>query len=109
MKALKGLVIGMGILILLGLGVVVAALVGAVDDARETPAKRTVSLDLPPGCALAGMRTVDDHLALRVTGPDGAACPALLLFDPAAGEVRTVVHTAAGARAAGAGDGGGGS
>jgi hypothetical protein len=100
MKALKGLVIGMGILILLGLGVVVAALVGEVNDAADAPAKRTVSLDLPPDCRVAGMRAVDDHLALRVTGPDGAACPALLVFDPASGAVRTVVHTATGARAA---------
>ncbi len=101
MKALKGLVIGMGILILLGLGIVVAALVGEVNNAADSPAKRTVSLDLPTGCRVAGMRAVDDHLALRVTGPDGAACPALLLFDPAAGEVRTTVHAATGARADG--------
>ena len=100
MKALKGVVIGMGILILLGLGVVVAAIVGEVNGSRESPEKRTVSLDLPAGCRIAGMRAVDDRLALRVTGPDGAACPALLVFDPASGKVDTVVHGATGARAA---------
>lgn len=99
MKALKSLVIGMGILILLGLGVVVAALISGVNDTSDSTERRTVTLDVPAACRVARMTAVDGRLALRLTGPEGAACPALVLLDADTGAVHTTIRTAPGARA----------
>lgn len=91
MKALKGVVIGMGVLILLGLGVVVAAIVGQVNDSGET-ARTSVRLDLPPACQIGDIEALDNRLAVRVNGPDGANCPSVLLLDQDTGEVRTTIR-----------------
>jgi hypothetical protein len=105
MKALKGVVIGMGVLILLGLGVVVAAIISRVNEGGETTARSSVNLDLRPACRVADVTAVDSRLAVRVTGPDRAACPAVLLIDPNTGEVRTTIRVGVGAGPASGSDG----
>lgn len=105
MKALKSVVIGMGILILLGLGVVVAAIISRVNDDGETVARSNVRLDLPAACRVGGMTAVDTRLAVRVTGPAGADCPAMVLIDPETGEVRTTIRVGTGSDTAPGADG----
>jgi len=92
MKALKSVVIGMGILILLGLGVVVAAIISRVNDGGETVARASVRLDLPAACQVGRMTAVDNRLAVRVSGPEDADCPAVVLIDPETGAVRTTIR-----------------
>jgi hypothetical protein len=106
MKALKGVVIGMGVLILLGLGVVVAAIISRVNDGGEPRARAEVTLDLPSACGVGGMTAVDGRLAVRVAGPAGADCPAMVLIDPDTGQVRTTIRVGAGPGAASGATGG---
>jgi hypothetical protein len=98
MKALKAVVIGMGLLILLGLALVVAAIVSRVsDDSEESAgegAPREVALGVAPACKVAGLAEAEDLLALRLEGPAEADCPAVLLVDPANGAVQRVLRTA---------------
>jgi hypothetical protein len=96
MKALKALVIGMGVLILVGLAVVVAAIVskfGGGDTPAEVAGPR--HLDLPEGCRIAAMTATEDRLALRVTGPVAADCARILLIDPDTGKVTATLRPGA--------------
>lgn len=90
MKALKGVVIGMGVLILLGLAVVIAAIVSRVNDGGSQTAERveSVALGLAPVCHVVAMSPADGLLALRIEGDESAACPSVILFDPASGAVQ---------------------
>lgn len=119
MKALKALVIGMGLLILLGLAVVIATLASRVKDdsgtaakpeSAETPAETPVAraLNLPAGCRIAAMAPAgEDRLALRIAAKadaapgadsdaegdaDGGTCARVLLIDPESGRVATTLH-----------------
>lgn len=88
MKALKALVIGMAVLIVLGLGVVVAKIIADSSDATGSRADLgTVHLGLPEACRIAGMTGVDDHLVVRPEGPADAGCGELVVVDPEAGAV----------------------
>lgn len=102
MKALKAVVIGMGLLILLGLAVVVATLASRVSDDSERSAgkgeRREVALGVSAACEVAGLAEADDIVALHLDGPAEADCPAVLLLDPGSGEVRRVLRTGRGAR-----------
>jgi len=88
MKALKALVIGMAVLIVLGLGAVIAKIVadsgGATASADDLG---TLHLGLPDACRIAQIATVDDHLVVRADGPAGAGCGELVVVDPEAGAV----------------------
>lgn len=91
MKALKALVIGMGILILLGLAVVIAAIVARVGGDDETadsgPGFGTLHLGLPESCRIADARPADGKLVLRLAGPAKDGCGDLIVVDPAEGAV----------------------
>ncbi len=88
MKALKSLVIGMGVLIVAGLGVIVVTLYNRASGPGETPGDRgvdrgveaaagaplaafgTARLGLPAGSAVLGMNAADGRLLLRARLPN---------------------------------------
>jgi hypothetical protein len=95
---LKGLVIFMGVLIVLGTGVLIYTLAtrGAKMAAGTTPMSPSVSapatggfgravLDVGPGCEIATSHADSGRLILRVDGP--GACRKILVLDPATGAV----------------------
>jgi hypothetical protein len=93
MKALKALVIFMGILLVAGLGVLGWGL--ATRAGRTTPAPHPVATQagapfgdvevaLPAGAKVAQMETVGERVVVRVTAAGGER---LVVFDPAAGRV----------------------
>lgn len=88
MQALKVLVIGMGILIVLGLALVAYGLVGrgSRDDAG-VPGFDTLTLALPPGCGIAGARISDGRLVVRSDGPMERGCQQVFLIDMADGKI----------------------
>ena len=91
MQPLKGVVIGMGILIVIGMGLLVYGLVRQVDGldgASASPASNAetprtafgeIDIPLPAGCRIAEMRPADSHLFLRLEG-DGD-CGRILVID----------------------------
>jgi len=88
MKALKALVIGMAVLIVLGTGAVIAKLVA--ESGRATAAGEpfgTVHLGLPDACRIAGVTAADDRLVVRAEGPAEAGCGELFVVDPGEGAV----------------------
>jgi len=89
MKALKALVIGMGILILLGLAVVIAAIVARMGNSGEgaRAAFGTLHLGLPESCRIAAARPLQDRLVLRLAGPRKDGCGEVIVVDPEAGRV----------------------
>lgn len=99
MHALKALVIGMGLLIIVGMGLVVwgfarqaTQLAEKSEDppASESPYFET-RVNLPAGCELDSVKgDGQGGLLLTLQGRDGSreACRQLLLLDPASGELR---------------------
>ena len=93
MRALKALVIVMGVLIVVGTGVVIVTVARRVSHvAHPAAAPIAATLDLPAGCGVAEMTSVGDRLALRLAG-DGD-CRRIILVDPATGA--TTGHIALG-------------
>lgn len=123
MQALKGLVIGLGLTIVLVMGVLVWGLFKKSEDpdfkmftfsdstAKKAPSATTgapplpqevipswgsVSLNLPAGCGLHDMATGGGRLYVR-TGSDGGAlagCNRVVVIDPATGRILgTVTET----------------
>jgi hypothetical protein len=108
MGALKGLVIGMGVLIVLVMGVIAYGLTRKAADpdftffdfAGKTTAAAPaavaaggpstpfgdVMLPLAPGCRIEDMRPDGGRLFLRV-GPAEGACPQVVVIDLASGKV----------------------
>ncbi len=72
-RLLKAIVIGLGVLLLVGVGVLVYAIIDRVGDrVAQAPAgygDGTVSL--PPGSRVVAMTEEDDHLSLLVEDADG--------------------------------------
>lgn len=107
MKALKGLVIGMGLLIVIGLGLLgygvmrnmgkVPAPVAAKPAAEQaipalpTAGARTyfsAEVSLAPGESLEQMAAVGDRLALRIVkSADQGGEQRIVLIDPASGQI----------------------
>ncbi len=88
MQALKILVIGMGILIVLGLGLVAYELVDRVPKAlKDEQAVGDVELKLPPGCVIAEAEGLDDRLIVRTEGPMERGCQQVILIDMATGKI----------------------
>ena len=100
MQFLKGLVIGMGALIVVGVGLLVYGIYRKATNS-DTPfftmstttttaesAKRfgEVPLALPPGCSLAELRPDGGRLYVR-TGPAGGDCEGILVLDSADGSL----------------------
>lgn len=81
MRVLKGVVIGMGVLILLGLAVVIAAIVSRLGGEHD-PTFGTLHLDLPESCAIAEVTAAAERAVLRLSGPRKDGCGRLLVVDP---------------------------
>jgi hypothetical protein len=84
MRALKALVIGMGVLIVAGIVVLVYAIVdkaGAPETASFAPAE----IVIPKGAAVAETALGDGRIALRLRLADGSG--RLILIDAATGRV----------------------
>ena len=86
MRALKALVIIMGVLIVIATAVVIYAIVRKVGGApHPAAAPVAASVTLPDGCSVAEMVAAGDRLALRLAGEGD--CRQILLVDPASGAV----------------------
>ncbi len=108
MRALKSVVIGMAILIVLGLALLVYGLArpggrplapsdgtlgsSATELAAPLPAFGDLRLPLSPGCSMADMAVSGQRLFVR-SGPDGA-CSRIFVIDSATGTLLGTVGTA---------------
>ena len=85
MQSLKVLVIVLGLVIVAGLGVVIATVIQRMGG--HGPGGRSfdsASLTLPKGCHVIGMAAAGDRLALRLG--DGPDCQIILFVDPQSGQ-----------------------
>lgn len=92
MRALKALVIGMGVLIVIGLTVVVVKMVTILADgptrtADGGPGFGRLALEAPAACRIADAVAGSGTLVVRLDGPAEAGCGALYVVDPEAGRV----------------------
>jgi len=88
MRALRILVIGMGILIVLGLILVAYGLVSRQSaEVRRASGFGEVTLPLPAGCDIAEAHARDDRLIVRVGGPAERGCQEVFVIDMANGKV----------------------
>ena len=93
MRTLKGLVIAMAVFIVIGVAVLVYGLYQTAGKADSTFFSSAVAVKgfgditvpLPAGCAIAGMRPDGDRLFLRI-GPDGP-CSRIIAVDLASGKL----------------------
>ena len=86
MRALKALVIVMGVLIVAGTAVVIVTVAKRVSPSgRPASTPVAASLTLPAGCSVAEMTTIGDRLALRLSGEGD--CRQILLVDPATASI----------------------
>lgn len=93
MRAVKALVIGMGILIIVGLGLVVYGVVRQADNLISRDTFGEVTIPLPAGCTLAEASADDRGLVvLRLQGKADDGCRQVLLFDSRSGEMRGRIH-----------------
>ncbi len=93
--ALKALVGGMGVLIVLGTAVVIAVVAQRIYASPATPsmtaavpANAVPAFELPAGAHIAGIAGAGGSLAVWITGPAGDQ---LLLVNPANRQVSTVI------------------
>jgi hypothetical protein len=95
MPWLKGLVIGLGVLLAAGMGLLVygfAAKLGkppaGESGQAKGPAKAfgAIDLALPAGCAIAGV-TPDGARLYLLVGPAGSSCERVVVLDAARGAV----------------------
>ncbi|MBK1698563.1 hypothetical protein [Rhodovibrio salinarum] len=109
MRALKGLVIGMGVLIAVGLTVVVVTIAMRLtgpESAEETAAPAggsgmtprpasaagtqafgDLNLDMAASCRIVDAVPSGGTLAIRLDGPSQDGCDQLVVVDPVAGQV----------------------
>ncbi len=93
MQALKALVIGMGILIVIGLGFVAYGLVSRASKLAPAEADLgDISLDLPVGCAIAEARAEAGRLIVRAEGPGERGCQQILVIDLESGKILGRIH-----------------
>lgn len=93
MQALKFVVIGMGILIVLGLALVAYGLVTRVskDDAGAQNIG-DLSLNLPAGCTIAQVEASDGRLVVRADGPEERGCQQVFILDLSEGKIVGRIH-----------------
>ena len=82
MQALKIIVVGLGLLILIGVTVVVVTISKRLSGMGGAFAN--AALQLPKGCRVLDMAAAGGRLALRLG--DGSDCQAILFVDPASGQ-----------------------
>jgi len=89
MRALKVLVIVMGVLLATGIVLLVATIAGRIGNkAALEPARRgfgNVTVDVPTGAVIAGRDVVGNRLVLTIALSDGSH--RLLVFDPGSGTI----------------------
>ena len=86
MRALKVLVIVMGVLIFVGFAVLTGELVRRAFVSTDTPdAPLAAGVDLPAGAEIAGITSVGGRLAVAVSLPDGGGF--VYLLNPSTGAV----------------------
>ena len=88
MRALKALVVLMGILIAAGLGLLAYAVIGGIPVDR--PSDRLggfgdTTVVLPTGCVIAEAVVAEGTLVLRADGPVERGCQMVILLDPQTG------------------------
>jgi hypothetical protein len=75
MRALKVLVVVMGVMIIAGVGVLAAVIAGRLSSAPPPPQhpvrEYTAPLEIPHGARIGGMATSADRLVLRLVLPEG--------------------------------------
>jgi hypothetical protein len=98
-RALKVLVVVMGVMIVVGIAVVAVTIVRRVSGTVGAPPPAAVSalpsrivLDQPPGTRIAGMAATSDRLAVRL---EGGGPDRILLLDPRTGGTLTTTITLA--------------
>lgn len=91
MRALKAVVIIMGVLIFVALGAVVWAILNLETPGDSRPVADLVeelSLGLPAGCEIAGMNLDGERLAVRTAGAPGSTdCARIYIIDVTRGAV----------------------
>ena len=92
MRALKALVIFMGIMIAAGLGLLTYAVIGGLPfDRSSGPGDAPpggfgdTAVVLPTGCAIAEAVIAEGTLVLRIDGPAERGCQLVILLDPESG------------------------
>jgi hypothetical protein len=98
MRALKALVVIMGVLLVAG-SVTLAVLIMSRIGSHRSPVARTtspaaglpdrVAVTLPPGAELRSVTVLGDRLALHVATPAGAE---ILVVDPASGAITETIE-----------------
>ena len=89
-RALKALVIGMAVIIVVGFVVVVATIAQRVSGfaREEATAIGDIVLPMAEACGIAEITPLDDVLvAVRLEGPRAAGCESVLLVDLEAAQV----------------------
>ena len=88
MQALKVLVIGMGVLIVIGLALVAYGLIAKVGrDGQGAAGFGDVNIDLPAGCVIADARGQDGRLIVRTDGPAQRGCQRVFVIDLSDGRI----------------------
>ena len=95
--ALKALVIGMGVLIMIAFAVAVWGIVGSsTRDGNGVIAKdlRDLSLGLPDGCDIRSAQSAGDRLTIVTDGPAGLRdeCMRVFVIDTATGEIQAGIR-----------------
>lgn len=83
MRALKALVIFMGVLIVAGVGVLAWMMIGIANRPAPEMGVTALSLGLPAECSIATVVAAGERLAVRAEGPSAAGCRRIWLVDPA--------------------------
>jgi hypothetical protein len=79
MRALKILVVAMGLVLVLGTVALVIAIATRVNHPPSVPGSAASEIDLPAGARVSGSETSGDRLVVRVALPDGG--DELLIFN----------------------------
>ena len=88
MKALKVLVILMGLAIVAGFAVIAFSLAGRMSSERLAEAEPwRASLALPDGCRLGEAQLDQNRVLIRLEGAESLGCGGLLLLDARSGEL----------------------
>jgi len=93
--ALRNLVIGLGILILLAFAAVVWGIVGSSDlNSNIAKELQGLSLGLPGGCEIRSAQSAGDHLTIVTSGPAAFqdACMRVFVVDTGTGEIQAEIR-----------------
>lgn len=92
MKAIKVLVIVMGLAIVGGFAVIAFTIAGRLGD-RQPEGAWQARVPVPEGCDLAEARLDGNRILLRLEGPASLGCSILLLVDARSGQLLGEIAT----------------